>query len=97
MRLAPVPGPEITPKSFLTAPWHSWFSQLWQFVNAPSFTAPPQLPSYTVATLPAPTAGAMAFVTDATATAITGLGLVAAGGGANKVPVYGDGAAWRIL
>ena len=53
-------------------------------------------PSYTVATLPAAAtagAGAMAWVTDATAT--TFLSTVA-GGGANKVPVSSDGTNWLI-
>jgi hypothetical protein len=51
---------------------------------------------YTVATLPAAAtvgAGARAFVTDANATTFAS---VVAGGGANKVPVYSDGAAWCI-
>lgn len=42
-------------------------------------------------------AGAMAFVIDATLTAITGLGLAPIGGGSNKVPVYSDGTQWLIL
>lgn len=54
------------------------------------------LRNFTVATLPAaPAVGATAFVTDAVATIITGLGLAPVGGGANKVPVYYDGA-WKI-
>ena len=40
--------------------------------------------------------GARAFVSDANATIIAGLGLTAAAGGANKVPVYSDGANWLI-
>lgn len=58
------------------------------------------LTSYTVATLPAAAtagAGALAFVTDATQTAILGLGLAVAGGGANKVIVYSDATNWLIL
>lgn len=50
----------------------------------------------TVAALPsAATAGASAraFVTDANSTTFAS---VAAGGGANAVPVYSDGAAWRL-
>src|SRR6266550_41838 len=58
------------------------------------------LSTYTVATLP-PAAtsgtGGLAFVTDATTTAITGLGLAPTGGGANKVVVYSDGTNWLIL
>lgn len=60
----------------------------------------PVLPSSTVAALPsAATAGAgrMRLVTDATLTAITGLGLAPVGGGANLVPVYSTGAAWVLL
>lgn len=54
------------------------------------------LRNFTVATLPAaPAVGATAFVTDAMATIITGLGLAPVGGGTNKVPVYYDGA-WKI-
>lgn len=55
--------------------------------------------SYTVATLPAAAtagAGAEAFVTDANATMTAGIGATVAGGGANKVPVYSDGTAWKI-
>ena len=51
---------------------------------------------YTVGTLPAAAAGltgARAFVSDATATVFND---VVAGGGANKVPVFCDGASWRI-
>jgi hypothetical protein len=53
----------------------------------------------TVANLPAASSwqGSIAFVTDATLTAITGLGLAVTGGGANKVPVYSDGTNWIIL
>lgn len=42
-------------------------------------------------------AGALSFVTDAVATAITGLGLAVVGGGGNKVVVYSDGANWIII
>lgn len=54
---------------------------------------------YTVATLPSATvrSGQLAFVSDATLTAITGLGLAPTGGGANFVPVYSDGAGWKII
>lgn len=55
-----------------------------------------QLGQYTVATLPAGSVSQMAFVTDAVATSITGLGLAPVGGGANKVIVFYDGA-WKIL
>jgi hypothetical protein len=40
--------------------------------------------------------GARSFVTDATLGIIAGLGTVVAGGGANAVPVYYDGANWII-
>jgi hypothetical protein len=55
--------------------------------------------SYTVATLPAAASYqyGIAFVTDATLTTITGLGLAPTGGGANKVPVYSDGTNWIML
>ncbi|MDE2233592.1 MAG: hypothetical protein KGJ90_05830 [Patescibacteria group bacterium] len=54
---------------------------------------------YTVATLPSATvrSGQFAFVSDATLTAITGLGLAPTGGGTNFVPVYSDGAGWKII
>lgn len=56
------------------------------------------LRNYTVATLPAsPPDGALAFITDATLTAITGLGLAPTGGGSNKAIVYGDGGGWIML
>lgn len=50
----------------------------------------------TVANLPAAATvgqGARAFVTDANATTFNS---VVAGGGANAVPVFSDGSAWRI-
>jgi hypothetical protein len=51
-------------------------------------------PTLTVSQLPAAgNRSANNFVTDATATTF---GTIVAGGGANKVPVYDDGAAWRI-
>lgn len=52
----------------------------------------------TVATLPAVAAneGARCFVSDATLAAAGNFGAVVVGGGANKVPVFSDGAAWRI-
>jgi hypothetical protein len=47
---------------------------------------------------PAATAGqgAEAYVTDSTATAITGLGLAVTGGGSNKVVVVSDGTSWIV-
>lgn len=57
------------------------------------------LPNMTVAQLPAAAtagAGATAFVIDSTTTLALGLGLAVVGGGANKVPVYCDGANWII-
>lgn len=65
-------------------------------VTAIQALQPGNLPSSTVAALPAAgTAGAGAhrLVTDANATTFAS---VVAGGGANVVPVYSDGAAWRI-
>lgn len=57
-----------------------------------------QKPVYTVATLPAAATfpRAEAFVSDSNAALAAGLGNVVAGGGANLVPVYSDGADWRI-
>jgi len=62
-----------------------------------TYGSPPVVPSYTVATLPTGALGMLAYVTDATLTAITGLGLAPTGGGSNKVPVTFDGASWKIL
>lgn len=56
-----------------------------------------RLRSFTVATLPTFVAGALAYVTDATLTAIVGLGLAPAGGGTNQVPVYADNVGWKII
>jgi hypothetical protein len=52
----------------------------------------------TVATLPAAgsSAGSRAFVSDSNAAASGNFGAAVAAGGANTVPVYCDGAAWRI-
>jgi len=41
-------------------------------------------------------AGAECYVTDSNATHTAGIGAVVAAGGANFVPVYSDGTAWRI-
>ena len=52
--------------------------------------------STTVASLPSAAtagAGARAFVTDATSSTFNA---AAAGGGANKVPVFSDGASWKV-
>lgn len=59
------------------------------------FSLPVRVPTYTVATLPAAAtySGGRANVSDANATTFAA---VVAGGGANYVPVYSDGAAWRI-
>ena len=57
------------------------------------------LANYTVSGLPSAAtvgAGATAFVTDATLGIAAGLGLTPIGGGANNVPVYSDGSAWKI-
>lgn len=53
----------------------------------------------TVATLPEAAVGltsTRAFVSDASTTMALGVGTEVAGGGANAVPVYCDGAAWLI-
>lgn len=60
---------------------------------------PHKFPVYTVATLPSPASAytyCRAFVSDSNATMTAGIGAVVAGGGANKVPVYSDGANWCI-
>jgi hypothetical protein len=41
-------------------------------------------------------AGARAFVTDSNQSMTVGIGTAVVGGGANKVPVYSDGASWLI-
>jgi len=51
-----------------------------------------KLKAYTVGTLPAGTVGDMAYVTDATAPTYNG---ILTGGGAVKIPVFYDGAAWK--
>lgn len=59
-----------------------------------------KLASYIVSGLPSAStsgAGSMAYVTDSTATAITGLGLAVVGGSTNKVVVVSDGTNWIIL
>lgn len=58
-----------------------------------------KLRSYIVSGLPSAStegAGALAYVTDSTATAITGLGLAVVGGGSNKVEVISDGTNWIV-
>lgn len=55
--------------------------------------------TYVVGSLPSAAtsgAGAVTFVTDANTTIILGIGTTVVGGGANKVPVYSDGANWII-
>lgn len=63
------------------------------------FSVPARCAHYTVAMLPTAASFpyALAFVTDATLTAITGLGLPPIGGGPNIVPVFSDGTGWFIL
>ena len=59
-----------------------------------ALTAPVYLTTvYTVGTLPAATVGSRAFVSDALAPVF---GAVVAGAGAVNIPVYADGAAWRV-
>lgn len=65
------------------------------FVPGPFNVTPPMA----VADLPTAAAGNTgwhSFVTDSNATMTAGIGAVVANGGANKVPVYSDGADWRI-
>lgn len=63
------------------------------FVSGPHTAPTLTTTAYTVATLPTGAAGMRSFVTDANATTFAS---VVAGGGANPVPVYYDGANWRI-
>lgn len=49
-----------------------------------------------VSALPSPSAGARSFVSDSTVGAIGNFGVIVAGGGSDVVPVWGDGANWRI-
>lgn len=64
--------------------------------NVIVFNGAPQKPVFTVATLPTATAGRSAYVSDSNATLAAGLGNTVAGGGANFVPVFGDGTNWKI-
>lgn len=52
--------------------------------------------TYTFATLPTPAAGMTAFISDGSVVHAGNSGTVAAGGGANFVPVYYDGSDWRV-
>ncbi|MGV0999710.1 MAG: hypothetical protein ACOYBQ_10320 [Fluviibacter sp.] len=52
--------------------------------------------STTVANLGTPTIGLRSIVTDSTLSTTAGIGLAAAGGGANIVPVYANGTTWVI-
>lgn len=59
----------------------------------------PKTQATTFAALPSAVtvgAGARGFITDGSTTLILGIGLPAAGGGANSVPVYSDGAQWVV-
>lgn len=64
--------------------------------TAATAAVPVITPGYTVAGLPAGVAGMRAHVTDSNAAITAGIGAVVAGGGANVVPVFYDGANWRI-
>jgi hypothetical protein len=67
--------------------WSGWFASLTQTINNDSM-------ALTVTTLPSnPYQFQRSWVTDATATTFAS---IVAGGGTNKVPVYYDGANWRI-
>jgi hypothetical protein len=65
----------------------------------PDSPEPVIMPAFTVAGLPAAASNqyGFAFITDGSATAITGLGLPAVGGGSNKIPVYSDGTQWLMI
>ena len=67
------------------------------FTGSNTFQRPIDLPTFTVATLPAAVKGMRAFVSDSTQTLAAGIGTLVVGAGADFVPVYGDAApAWRI-
>jgi len=51
---------------------------------------------YTFSTLPVPSTGDRYFISDSSVAAATNFGGVASDGGANTIPVYYDGAVWRI-
>lgn len=104
--LTPVPpaaGPVLDSVGHFVEAWSGWFRNLYNFLKAPTwtgtsvFSSPFVLPKYTVATLPAGSEGMLAMVTDATLTAITGLGVAPTGGGVNHVPVYRDNVGWKII
>lgn len=80
---------------FLTDSGLQFLQQLWTL--ATSLT--PVTGVYTTATLPAAAtigAGGRASASDSTVAAAGNFGAVYAGGGANFVPLYSDGTAWRI-
>ena len=64
--------------------------------GAGTFTGVVTLAAYTVATLPTPATGMVAYVTDSTVGITAGVGLTVVGGGANTVPVFYNGTAWKI-
>ena len=57
---------------------------------------PTVAPVYTFATLPTPVQGMRVFISDSNQSLAAGIGLVAAAGGANVVPVFYDGSGWVI-
>ena len=82
--------------TFMTSPGNGFFKIMSsdQATKGVLITAPS-----TVANLPSAVtggAGGRTFVTDATMTMALGIGTAVVGGGANKVPVYSDGASWLI-
>lgn len=77
--------------------WYEYFVQLDDRVRKMLTQSNRAETGVTVANLATgQTAGARSFVTDSNATLAAGLGNTVVGGGANKVPVYYDGSAWRI-
>lgn len=101
--VAPVPPPVgnlafgrmVGAAVFLTDSGLQFLQQLWTLATN---LTPAQGP-FTTTTLPPAAsvgAGARTFVTDATLTAVGHFGSAYVGGGANKVPVYSDGASWFI-
>lgn len=79
--------------NFVPVQWHDLIA--WQRMAANTINDLNARTQYvgTVAELPEGGQGMRAFVTDATATTFAS---AVAGGGANKVPVYFDGTAWRV-
>lgn len=89
-----VNGQTICARKIGTTLWQTWIEETKNTDGANQYNA--NIGVMTVSALPAAAAsytGARAMVTDATATTFAS---TVAGGGANIVPVYCDGSAWKI-